>query len=109
MSLPPVLLSASEGLLWHRIRRIRSSLPIGSSRGGDGAGHLNPNELALHGLVDLRFRGEEAINIRRRHMQLARNISDGRLLKSDLTEQAFRDLDNQLVSVSLVSLSVRII
>jgi hypothetical protein len=32
-------------------------------------------------------------------MQLARDISDVRRLKTDLTEQAFRDLDNQVTSV----------
>jgi len=37
------------------------------------------------------------------------DIGDRRLLESDLPEQTFRDLDNQLMSVlSLDSLSVRI-
>jgi hypothetical protein len=35
-------------------------------------------------------------------MQFARDIRDGRFLKPDLTEQTFRDLDNQLVSVFLL-------
>jgi hypothetical protein len=40
-------------------------------------------------------------------MPLARDIGDGRLLKTDLTEQAFRDLDNQLMSVILLGFSFR--
>jgi hypothetical protein len=38
-------------------------------------------------------------------MQLSRDISDGRLLKTDLTEQAFRDLDNQVTSVLIFEFS----
>jgi hypothetical protein len=40
-------------------------------------------------------------------MQFARDIRDGRFLKPDLTEQTFRDLDNQLVSVFLLGFSFR--
>jgi hypothetical protein len=55
-------------------------------------------EVHADSLVDFRFRREEA-DIGRRQVQLAYNIGDGRLLKSDLPEQAFRYLDTQLMSV----------
>ena len=66
-------------------------------------------EVHADGLIDFRFRREEAIDIGRRHMQFTRNVGDRRLLESDLPEQALRYLDNQLMSVLFLdSLSVRI-
>ena len=53
-------------------------------------------EVHADSLVDFRFRREETIDVGRRHVQLACDIGDRRLLESDLPEQAFRCLDNQL-------------
>jgi len=38
-------------------------------------------------------------------MQFTRNIGDRRLLEPDFPEQAFRDLDNQLMSVLFIGFS----
>jgi hypothetical protein len=56
-------------------------------------------EVHADSLIDFRFRREETIDVGRRHVQLACDIGNRRLLESDLSEQAFRDLDNQLMSV----------
>jgi hypothetical protein len=40
-------------------------------------------------------------------MQFARDIRDRRFLKPDLTEQTFCDLDNQLMSVSVLRFPFR--
>ena len=61
---------------------------------------LDPaKEVHADSLIDFRFRREETIDVGRRHVQLACDIGDRRLLESDLPEQTFRDLDNQLMSV----------
>ena len=64
-------------------------------------------EVHADGLIDFRFRREEAIDIGRRHMQFTRNVGDRRLLESDLPEQALRYLDNQLMSVLFLGFSLR--
>ena len=56
-------------------------------------------EVHADSLVDFRFRCEEAIDIGGGHVQLACDIGDCRLLETDLPEQAFRYLDNQLMIV----------
>jgi hypothetical protein len=56
-------------------------------------------EVHADSLIDFRFRREETIDVGRRHVQFAGDIGNRRLLESDLSEQAFRDLDNQLMSV----------
>ena len=73
----------------------------GASRRGDFFRlSLDPAEkVQADRFVDFGFRREEAIDIGRRHVQLARDIGDHRLLEADLPEQALRYFDNLAMSI----------
>src|SRR3984893_13473271 len=73
----------------------------GASRRGDFFRlSLDPAEkVQADRFVDFGFRLEKAIDIRRRHVQLARDIGDHRLLEAELPEQALRYFNNLALSI----------
>jgi hypothetical protein len=81
--------------------QVAHSLGGGASRRGDFFRlSLDPAEnVQADRFVDFGFRREEAIDISRRHVQLARDIGDHRLLEADLPEQALRYFDNLAMSI----------
>src|ERR1700724_2485708 len=76
--------------------QVAHSLEGSAARHGDfpRLGFDFSEEVHAYSRVDFGFRPEEAIDIRRRHAQLARDIGDRRLLEAELPEEPLRYFDN---------------
>jgi hypothetical protein len=81
--------------------QVSHSLEGGAARHGDfsSLGFDLAEEFHADSFVDFGFRPEEAIDIRRRHAQLACDIGNRRLLETELPEEPFRYFDNQATRI----------
>jgi hypothetical protein len=81
--------------------QVAHSFGGGASRRGDffRLGFDLAEDVHADSRVDFGFCREEAIDIGRGHVQLARDIGDRRLLEAELPEQALRYFDNLAMSI----------